>query len=75
VIGAVGAPAPNPDGCLGVFFTTSDASRQAGVETLGRIDARTDDRDKQTTRQARQAQYDAVCTWAFAGVEAFLSAP
>jgi pimeloyl-ACP methyl ester carboxylesterase len=63
VIGAVGPPAPNPDGYLGVFFTRSAASRQAGVDTLGRLSARRDDRDKQTTWQTRQAQYDAVCDW------------
>jgi pimeloyl-ACP methyl ester carboxylesterase len=63
VIGAVGAPEPNPDGYLGVFFTQSAASRQAGLETLGRITARREDRDKQTTWQTRQAQYDAVCEW------------
>jgi pimeloyl-ACP methyl ester carboxylesterase len=63
VIGAVGEPAPNPDGYLGVFFTRSATSRQAGVETLGRLSARRDDRDKLTTWQTRQAQYDAVCDW------------
>jgi pimeloyl-ACP methyl ester carboxylesterase len=63
VIGAVGEPAPNPDGYLGVFFTRSAASRQAGVESLGRQTARRDDRDTQSTWQTRQAQYDAVCDW------------
>jgi len=63
VIGAVGAPAPSPDGYLGVFFTRSAASRQAGVETLGRLSARRDDRDTQTSWQTRHAQYDAVCEW------------
>jgi pimeloyl-ACP methyl ester carboxylesterase len=63
VIGAVGGQVPNPDGYLDVFFTGSEPSRQAGRETLGRINARTDDRDKPTTWQTRQAQYDAVCTW------------
>jgi pimeloyl-ACP methyl ester carboxylesterase len=63
VIGAVGQPEPNPDGYLGAFFTRSAASRQAGVETLGRLSARRDDRDKPTTWQTRQAQYDAVCDW------------
>jgi pimeloyl-ACP methyl ester carboxylesterase len=63
VIGAVGAPAPNPDGYLSVFFTHSAASRQSGVETLGRMTARAEDRDKPTTWQTRQAQYDAVCAW------------
>src|SRR3984885_2895629 len=63
VIGAVGTPAPNPDGYLCVFFTPSAASRQSGVETLGRLTARTEDRDKPTTWQTRQAQYDAVGAW------------
>jgi pimeloyl-ACP methyl ester carboxylesterase len=63
VIGAVGEPKPNPDGYLDVFFTGSAASRQAGVETLGRLTARRDDRDEPTTWQTRQAHYDAVCDW------------
>jgi hypothetical protein len=63
VIRAVGEPERNPDGYLGVFFTRSAASRQAGVETLGRQSTRRDDRDKLSTRQTRQAQYDAVCDW------------
>src|SRR3954449_3875847 len=45
VIGAVGEAAPHADGDLGVFFTPSAASRQAGVETLGRQTERSDDRD------------------------------
>lgn len=63
VIGAVGEPELNPDGYLGVFFTRSEASRRAGVETLGRLTARSGDRDQPTTWQTRQAQYDAVCDW------------
>jgi pimeloyl-ACP methyl ester carboxylesterase len=63
VIGAVGEPAPNADGYLDVFFTRSAASRQAGVETLGRLTARRDDRDAQSSWQTRQAQYDAVADW------------
>ena len=63
VITAVGAPAPNPDGYLGVFFTPSTASRQSGVEALGRMTARSSARDEPTTWQTRQAQYDAVCAW------------
>ena len=61
VIEAVGGAAPNPDGYLSVFFTSSAASRQAGLQTLKRITARSEDRDKPTTWQTRQAQYDAVC--------------
>jgi len=63
VIEAVGGPAPNPDGYLGVFFSSSAASRQAGIQTLQRLTARTEDRDRPTTWQTRQAQYDAVCAW------------
>ena len=63
VIGAVGGRDPNPDGYLGVFFTGSSASRQAGKETMGRLSARTEDRDAATNWQTRQAQYDAVCSW------------
>ena len=63
VIGAVGAPQPNPEGYLGVFFTQSASSRQAGQEALRRMFARTQDRDKATTWATREAQYDAVCTW------------
>jgi pimeloyl-ACP methyl ester carboxylesterase len=63
VIDAVGGPVPNPDGYLSVFFTDSTESRQAGNEALGRLTARTEDRDKPTSWQTRQAQYDAVCAW------------
>ncbi|MBV9680854.1 MAG: alpha/beta hydrolase [Solirubrobacterales bacterium] len=63
VIDAVGRRAPNPNGYLSVFFTGSSASREAGKETLGRLAARTEDRDKATNWQTRQAQYDAVCSW------------
>ena len=63
VIQAVGAPDPNPDGYLSVFFTRSTASRQSGVQALGRMAARTEDRDRPTSWQTRQAQYDAVCAW------------
>ena len=63
VIEAVGGRAPNPEGYLSVFFTESSASRQLGVQALGRISARSEDRDKPTTWQTRLAQYDAVCAW------------
>jgi pimeloyl-ACP methyl ester carboxylesterase len=63
VIDAVGGRASNPDGYLNVFFTRSSTSRQAGKETLRRLNARTEDRDKSTNWQTRHAQYDAVCAW------------
>jgi pimeloyl-ACP methyl ester carboxylesterase len=63
VIGAVGVPDVTQDGVLDVFYTRSTASRQAGEQALQRIFARTQDRDKATTWETRQAQYDAVCAW------------
>ena len=63
VIGAVGGPETSPQQYLEVFFSPSPSSRQAGQEVLGRIYARTQDRDAVTTWATREAQYDAVCTW------------
>jgi pimeloyl-ACP methyl ester carboxylesterase len=63
VIGAVGRPEPRPEDYLGVFFTGSAASREAGQEALRRMYARTQDRDTATTWETRLAQYDAVCDW------------
>ncbi len=63
VIGAVGEPETSPQRYLEVFFSPSLSSRQAGQEVLGRIYARTQDRDAVTTWATREAQYDAVCTW------------
>jgi pimeloyl-ACP methyl ester carboxylesterase len=63
VIGAIGTPNTSPDAYLSVFFTPSAASRQAGTESLGRMYARTEDRDQATTWPTREAQYDAVCAW------------
>jgi pimeloyl-ACP methyl ester carboxylesterase len=63
VIGAVGQPEPSPDGYLNVFFTQSEASRAAGVATLGRIFGPKANADAPTTWETRMAQYDAVCSW------------
>jgi pimeloyl-ACP methyl ester carboxylesterase len=63
VIGAVGAPQPNPEGYLDVFYADSSTSREAGKESRARMSARTSDRDAATTWATRQAQYDAVCAW------------
>jgi pimeloyl-ACP methyl ester carboxylesterase len=64
VIGAVGQPEPNPQGYLDVFFAPTKTSLEAGQEAVGRIFGRTTNRDEPTSWQTRQAQYDAVCTWA-----------
>jgi pimeloyl-ACP methyl ester carboxylesterase len=63
VIGAIGTPQTSPEEYLGVFFAGSAASQQAGKEALGRMYARTEDRDEATTWATREAQYDAVCAW------------
>ena len=64
VIGAVGAPETSPDGYLSVFFAHTNTSLEAGQAAAGRIfGGRTTDRDRPTTWQTRQAQYDAVCAW------------
>ena len=63
VIGAVGKPETSAEEYLGVFFTSSPASRKAGQEALGRMYARTDDRDATVAWAVREAQYDAVCAW------------
>jgi len=63
VIAAVGAPQPNPQGYLDVFFAGTETSREAGRQAAARIFGRTSNRDEPTTWQTRQAQYDAVCTW------------
>jgi pimeloyl-ACP methyl ester carboxylesterase len=63
VIGAVGKPETSAEEYLGVFFTPSEASRKAGQEALGRMYARTDERDATVSWGVREAQYDAVCAW------------
>ncbi len=63
VMGAVGAPEASPEKVLDVFYAASPSSRHAGVQAFQRMLTRTEDRDKPTTWETREAQYDAVCTW------------
>jgi pimeloyl-ACP methyl ester carboxylesterase len=63
VIGAVGKPGSDPDGYLGVFYTQTANSRDAGRQSQQRMFARQADRDTPTTWPTRLAQYDAVCAW------------
>jgi pimeloyl-ACP methyl ester carboxylesterase len=63
VIEGVGAPEVSPEGFLGVFYTRSPSSRQAGQQAFQRMTARTQHRDQATNWETRQAQYDAVCAW------------
>ena len=63
IIKAIGEPTTDAEGFLHGFFTDSPASRAAGAQFLGRIFSRTQGRDKETTWQTRNAQYDAVLKW------------
>ncbi len=63
IIQAIGQPATDAEGFLHGFFTDSAASRAAGAQFLGRSHSRTQGRDKDTTWQTRNAQYDAVLKW------------
>src|SRR5262245_20870818 len=54
VIAAVGAPEPNPQGYLDVFFAPTDTSREAGRLAAGRIFGERAERDEPTTWQTRQ---------------------
>ena len=65
VIDRVGRRQGSPEGYLSVFYAPSATSQAAGKQSAQRIfGARTADRDAETTWQTRQAQYDAVCSWA-----------
>ena len=63
VIEAVGGRRPQSRGVPQRLLHGITASRQLGMQALGRINARSEDRDKPTTWQTRLAQYDAVCDW------------
>ena len=63
VIGAVGTRETSPGGIPRRLLRPVLVKPEAGQEVLGRIYARTQDRDTATTWATREAQYDAVCTW------------
>jgi pimeloyl-ACP methyl ester carboxylesterase len=63
IIQAIGQPGTDAEGFLHAFFTDSAASQAAGAQFLGRSHSRTQGRDKDTTWQTRNAQYDAVLKW------------
>ncbi|MBI5341566.1 MAG: alpha/beta hydrolase [Mycolicibacterium rufum] len=54
----------NPDDFLALFFSGSEAGVQRGWEYLARTHARTEDRDTETTLACRDAQFQALMTWA-----------
>ena len=51
------------DDILYLFFSTSEASQAKGVEFVGRIFTRTEDRDAATTLAVRDAQAAAIIDW------------
>ena len=63
IIDAVGSPETTGEQLLHAFFAASESSRAAGGGFLGRIFARTDDRDEPTDWPTRTAHYDAVVQW------------
>jgi pimeloyl-ACP methyl ester carboxylesterase len=54
---------PVAEDLLALFFERSAASVDKGWEFIGRIFARTGDRDEATTLQTRDAQLDAIHSW------------
>jgi pimeloyl-ACP methyl ester carboxylesterase len=63
IIEAVGGLETTPDQLLHAFFADTEQGRTAGGEFLGRIFARTEDRDEPTDWATRVAHYDAVVQW------------
>ena len=57
---AIGEPTTDAEGFLHAFFHGSPTSKAAEGQFLGRIYSKTEGRDKDTTWQTRNAQYDAV---------------
>ena len=52
-----------PEGYLGVFYTSSEESREAGRASAGRIFARQEGRDRGPSIESKDAQYQAVQRW------------
>ena len=63
VFGNATADEPGGEDLLALFFERSDTSVAKGMEFIGRIFTRTEDRDIGTTLGTRDAQLDAVTTW------------
>ena len=63
VIKGVVADDTTPEGYLGVFYTSSSASLNAGQESARRIFARQEGRDAWPSIETKNAQYRAVLNW------------
>ena len=55
--------APGADDLLYLFFTSSETSRRAGTDFLGRIYARTQGRDPEVGLDTRDNQAEAISAW------------
>jgi pimeloyl-ACP methyl ester carboxylesterase len=63
VFGSATRDAPEAEDLLALFFERSTASVALGWEFIGRIFARTTERDADTTLATRDAQLDAIHAW------------
>ncbi|MEU6745483.1 alpha/beta hydrolase [Spirillospora sp. NPDC046719] len=57
------AEAPTGEDLLYIFFAHTETSQVKGLEFLGRLMRRTDDRDVPSSLRSRDGQYDAVLEW------------
>jgi pimeloyl-ACP methyl ester carboxylesterase len=63
VFGNATVDEPGAEDLLALFFERSETSIAKGLEFIGRIFIRTDERDAPVTLATRDAQLDAVTTW------------
>ncbi|WNV91051.1 alpha/beta hydrolase [Umezawaea sp. Da 62-37] len=63
VLDAVMTDEPGAEEFLGLFYTASQKSRTRGMESLGRVFARQEDRDEPTDLATREAQMLAISAW------------
>jgi pimeloyl-ACP methyl ester carboxylesterase len=57
------ADEPRLDDYLYTFFSHTESGQRSGLEFLGRYIEREQDRDLPVSREARQAQYEAIVEW------------
>lgn len=62
-VGSGGTAQSSAEGYLRAFFAPSAASQQAGKQALGRMFARTEDRDEMTNLATVEAQFEAARVW------------
>jgi pimeloyl-ACP methyl ester carboxylesterase len=62
---------PKVEDYLYAFFNHTESSQRSGLEFLGRYIEREYDRDLPVSREAREAQYEAMVEWGVPGQDAF----